>query len=111
MEKFKLAYWFEWGGTCLWAKNERARETYGYAVNEQELPISGKLQQYLAYLQAYFQTMLDWDNAPARSPWWTDEDTAAFREKAEFAYKRLCEELGGEYEIEFRLEESPFLNK
>jgi len=106
MAAYKLQYWFEWGGTCLWSANEAARERYGYAVDEQELPISGNLKRYLAYLQAYYQTQLDWDRAPAPSPWWTAEDTRIFRQKAQFAYRQLRQELGEDYEIEWNLPEA-----
>lgn len=48
--------------------------------------------------------MLDMDNAPAISPWWTDEDELMFNKKQKFAYAQLCQELGKEYEIIYAAE-------
>ncbi len=109
MVRYKMKYWFEWGGTCLWAANEAAIEQYDYAVDETKLPISGKLARYLSFLQSYYQTMMDWDEAPRRSPWWSDEDSADFYRRAEFAYHQLCKELGEAYEIEFSMQMTAFL--
>lgn len=99
MAKYKMKYWFEWGGTCLWSANDAANEKFGYPVDEGELPISGKLKNFLRYLQAYHNNMMDWDNAPDVSPWWTEEDTIMFDKKKKFAYAQLCQELGDDYEI------------
>ena len=99
MAKYKMRYWFEWGGTCLWSANDAAREKFGYDVDERTLPISRKLKDLLWYLRAYHETMMDMDNAPDDSPWWTEEDTVMFKKKSKFAYEQLCRELGEEYEI------------
>lgn len=99
MAKYKMKYWFEWGGTCLWSANDAARNEFGYAVDEQQLPISQNLKNLLWYLQAYHENMMDMDNAPDDSPWWTEEDTVMFDKKKKFAYEQLCRELGEEYEI------------
>ena len=99
MAKYVFKYWFEWGGTCLWSDNAASKEKFGYAVDEQKLPISRKLKDILQYLQAYHDTMMDMDNAPEDSPWWTEEDTIMFNKKKKFAYDQLCKELGEEFEI------------
>ena len=105
MAKYKMKYWFEWGGTCLWSANDAARKEFGYDVDEQKLPISRKLKTLLWYLQAYHDNMMDMDNAPYDSPWWTEEDTIMFDKKKKFAYEQLCQELGEEYEIVYSCEE------
>lgn len=99
MAKYQFKYWYEWGGTCLWSSNDVAIAEFDYAVDEQNLPISQKLKNLLSYLQAYHDTMMDMDNAPDDSPWWTDEDTAMFNKKKKFAYEQLCKELGEDFEI------------
>ena len=99
MAKYKMEYWFEWGGTCLWSANDAAKKEFGYAVDEQKLPISAKLKNLLWYLQAYHENMMDIDNAPSDSPWWTEEDGIMFEKKKKFAYEQLCQELGEEFEI------------
>ena len=99
MAKYVFKYWFEWGGTCLWSANDAARLKYDYAVDEQKLPISQKLKNLLWYLQAYHENMMDMDNAPDDSPWWTKEDTMIYNKKKKFAYDQLCIEHGEDYEI------------
>ena len=105
MAKYKMKYWFEWGGTCLWSANDAAIEEFDYAVDEQKLPISRKLKNLLWYLQAYHENMMDMDNAPDDSPWWTEEDTIMFDKKKKIAYEQLCQELGEEYEIVYSCRE------
>ncbi|MCM1276657.1 MAG: hypothetical protein NC299_15075 [Lachnospiraceae bacterium] len=97
--KYIFKYMFEWGGVCLWSVNDAAMNKFGYAIDEQKLPISGNLKRLLWYLQAYHDNMLDWDNAPEGNPWWTEEDTVMFSKKRKFAYEQLQRELGDEYEI------------
>ena len=87
------------GGTCLWSAKDATRKEFNYAVDEQKLPISRKLKNLHWYLQAYHENMMDTDNAPEGSPWWTEEDTIMFEKKKKFAYEQLCQELGEEYEI------------
>lgn len=99
MAIYVLKYYFEFGGNPLWAVNDAAIDKYGFVVDENELPISGNLQRYLRYLQAYKDCFLDWDDPHENSPWMTDEDYKEFNRKAEFAYDQLCKELGEDYEI------------
>ena len=40
MEKiYKLHFWFEHGGICLWGLNDNTKNKYGYAVSNKDLPI------------------------------------------------------------------------
>jgi len=105
MAKYQMKYSFEWGsGVCLWSTNEAAEIKFRDVVDERQLPISHKLKDLLWYIVAYYDTMLDMDNAPAISPWWTDEDELMFNKKQKFAYAQLCQELGKEYEIIYAAE-------
>lgn len=99
MAKYVFKYWYEWGGTCLWSANDTTIDEFDYAVDEQQLPISRKLKNLLWYLQAYHENMMDMDEAPLGSPWWTEEDTIMFNKKKKFAYEQLCKELGEEFEV------------
>lgn len=99
MAKYIFKYWYEWGGTCLWSANDTTIDKFDYAVDEQQLPISRKLKNLLWYLQAYHENMMDMDEAPLGSPWWTEEDTIMFNKKKKFAYEQLCKELGEEFEV------------
>lgn len=105
MAIYQMKYSFDWGSRILlWSTNEAAEIKFGYAVDVSQLPISHKLKDLLWYLVAYYDTMLDMDNAPAISPWWTDEDKLMFNKKQKFAYAQLCQELGKEYEIIYAAE-------
>lgn len=99
MAKYVFKYWYEWGGTCLWSANDTTIDEFDYAVDEQQLPISRKLKNLLWYLQAYHENMMDMDEAPLGSPWWTEEDTIMFNKKKKFVYEQLCKELGEEFEV------------
>ena len=50
--KYVFKYWFEHGGTCLWSMNDEARNEFGYAINNEELPISKTLVDELYALEA-----------------------------------------------------------
>ena len=39
---YKISFWFEHGGECLWAKNDLTRNKYGYPINPEKLPLSQK---------------------------------------------------------------------
>ena len=44
VNKYHLRFWFEHGGTCLWAINEKAKNKYDYAIKQKNLPISAKIK-------------------------------------------------------------------
>jgi hypothetical protein len=44
--RFKLRYFFEWGGDCLWAANDTAMEKFGYPVFLDDLPLTDETRQY-----------------------------------------------------------------
>ena len=94
MTKYVLKYWFEWGGTCLWSDNDAARKEFGYAVDEQKLPISRKLKNLLCYLQAYHDTMMDMDNAPDDSPWWTKKTQSCLIKRRNLRMSNFAKNLG-----------------
>ena len=97
MSKRHLRYWFEWGCgedfcPCLW-------DDYGL-VSLDSLPISVELKNYLYKLGIEHDNALDWDY-PLDPLLWTKGEEDAFYIKAHEAHKRLVEELGEEYEIEY----------
>ena len=69
---YELRFWFEHGGTCLWSKNDEAREKYGYAVDFYALPISSQPMNELESLENEYSTILDW--AVLQNPLLWDEE-------------------------------------
>lgn len=103
MAKYTFRYWFEWGCSedfcpCLWSADDITRDRYGYSVDLNKLPISRELIQFLCRLDIEHDNALDWDYPPAPLLW-TDEEEKTFYLNAEEGYKRLCAELGKDYEI------------
>lgn len=44
---YLLRFFFEYGGPCLWAANDEARERFGYPVELSDLPIPEDLRREL----------------------------------------------------------------
>jgi len=90
-----LRFFFDAGaGVCLWAGNDAARERFGYAVAHGDLPLSVNTKRWLDYLVAWFDTSLDWENAPAQGAYWTVEEEARFRAAAVAGLEMVRRELG-----------------
>lgn len=102
MNRYKFSFWIEWGGTCLWSKNDKARNCFDYAVDNNDLPISKELKDLLHQLEKEYQSALNWDYPPDPSPW-TKEKALDFKKRATVAYDRLIKELGDEFEVEYAL--------
>ena len=98
MNKYRLSFWFEHGGFCVWGKNDRAKEKYGYAIDFEELPISAELKKEIGALESEYGTYLDWQE-PSNPPLWTKEHMCDFVRRATVVYEKLKAELGDEYEI------------
>lgn len=90
--KYKLRFFFEFGGYCLWADDERTTKKFGYAIPCDALPISKELIQELTYLEKEFQTSLDWEYPPNPSPW-SEEQRQIFEKRTKKAYEKLVIEL------------------
>lgn len=99
MEQYRLKFWFEHGGNCIWASNDKANAEYGYAINSNSLPISNELVSLLNSLENEFYTYLDWVYPPNPSPW-SEDHKKDFIDRATVAYNNLCKELGEIYIIE-----------
>lgn len=100
-----LRFFFDAGaGVCLWAGNDAARARFGYAVAHQDLPISVNAQRWLDHLVAWFDTSLDWENAPARGAFWTEAEAARFRAAAAVGLAMLRRELGDGFAVRDEVE-------
>lgn len=98
MAKYVLRYWFEHGGTCLWSNNDDAKNMFGYAINNEKLPISKALIEELYTLEEEYHSYLDWDYPPNPSPW-TSEQKLDFKNRAYLVYLELLSELGNDFEV------------
>ncbi|MCL2746988.1 MAG: hypothetical protein FWE48_07905 [Coriobacteriia bacterium] len=103
--KYQIKFWFEHGGFCLWSANDAARKKFGYPIQNKKLPISEALVSGLDTLEAEYATYLDWDYPPNPSPW-TYEQKVHFLRMANWAFQRLCAELGDDFEVINEVESS-----
>lgn len=103
MARYQLKFMFDWGsGVCVWSVNEAAGKKFGkYAVETERLPVSRVLKDWLTELTARHDEALNWDN-PGGDLLWDRARQAAFTEEAQAAHRRLCNELGPDYEVSFK---------
>lgn len=102
MSRYQLRFWFEHGGPCIWGMNDKAKEKFGYPIENDKLPISANLIKMLNSLEDEYGTYLDW-NCPSNPSPWSEEHKASFLNKANIAYERLKSELGADYQIENKI--------
>ncbi len=98
MEGYVLKYWFEHGGTCLWSANQLARDKFGYAIDNQELPISKALVDELYALETEYHGYLNWNDPVSPSPW-TMIQKQDFINRSNAVFLKLLVELGEEFEV------------
>jgi len=79
--------------------SDSAKEKYGYAIENNKLPISEELIKELNNLEEEYATYLDWDN-PQSGSLWTKEEKNSFLDKANVTYEKLKTELGIDFELE-----------
>ena len=101
---YELKFWFEHGGTCLWSKNEAAREKYGYAIELSDLPISETLTEQLVQLEEEYHSFLDWSDP--RKTLWGRAQKQSFLDRATLVYPKLQAELEQFHRIENDVEAS-----
>ncbi len=102
MATYKMKFMFDWGsGICLWSTNDATKIKFGnYPISTSDLPISSSLKEELDKLIEKHDEALNWDD-PNGDMLWDDNQVKMFLKSAEDSYKKLCEELGTDYEIEF----------
>ena len=89
-EKTTLRYWFEWYTPALWGKR-------GY-VSPRELPLSGETVAELERLTQWHDSSMNWYHLSAPGPW-RQEECDRFNSASDALYRRICEELGSNYEV------------
>jgi hypothetical protein len=98
IERFRLRFFFEWGGPCLWAANGKARETFGYAIELRKLPLSEETVRLGEELVSWHDGSLNRDYPPDPGPW-RQEECDRFNRAANAFFERLSNELGPDYEL------------
>ena len=96
---YRLRFYFDTGSNiCLWSDNDAARERFDYPVELRELPLPQTIRLRGYFLIAWFDTFMDWDNAPEPSRWWPREG-AAFNLASQELLTLLREHLGPDFEL------------
>jgi hypothetical protein len=95
---FRILYWFEYGGPCMWAMDDVTKEKYGYPIHADSLPLSKEVIKEIISLEKEYQSSLDWDYPPDPSPW-TEEQKLDFLLRAQKLYYVMQRELGPDFEI------------
>jgi len=108
--KYKLKFWFEHSGFCIWATNNVAIEKYGYCITNSKLPISDKLINELNALKEEYHSYLDW-NVPQNPSPWTEEHKCDFVSRANAVYEEIKAELGSDFEISNEVNRSVYFSK
>jgi hypothetical protein len=98
MNKFRIRFFFEYGGGCLWGGDERTIEEYGYPIKLEILPLKKSTLDHLKKLETLFQSSLNWDDPASVSPW-SKEESIAFKNQAEQVLISLKAELHEKFEI------------
>ena len=71
--KYAVRFFFEWGGGCLWAGNDAARQAFDhgpYDVGDNcPLPLSPEILVRCGQLSDWHDGALNWDYPPDPGPW------------------------------------------
>ena len=96
---YRLRFFFDWSsGTCFWAGNDAARESFDYPVDPTALPLSPDTIAEIERLADWFDTALNWDYPPDPGPW-RQEECDRFNRAAQDLLDASRRELGPDFEI------------
>ena len=105
IEKYKINFFFEWGGDYLWPDSEDSFTKKRFdcdPIDPRELGIPQPIIDALDSLSEEYQTSLDWEYPPDPSPW-TFEHFLDFEDRTAGAFKKLIESLKDTCEINNRI--------
>ncbi|MDE6767523.1 MAG: hypothetical protein K2J35_04955, partial [Eubacterium sp.] len=88
MALYKLRFFCDYGGGCIWSDNDKAVNEFGVMVNSDTLPISDNLKEKIKELENAFQESIDW-NDPSSSLIWNDIQKQDFAERESEIYHKL----------------------
>jgi len=69
-------------------------------VSLDSLDLSENLKQTIVELGEEYQSSLDWNYPPDPSPW-SQEHKDDFLKRTKIVYKKLCDELGDKFKINY----------
>jgi len=98
MEKYKIRFFFDYGGPCFWCASDRAYEKWGYPIEIEQLPLSDDLKRELNDLDREYRSYFNIEYLPDPLSW-TKEQEVRFIAKTNTIYERVKNELGEEYEV------------
>ena len=91
---YELRYFFDPGsGVCLWAKNDAARERFGYAIDLSDLPITQSARAQMQRLVSWFDRSMNWKAPLDASPDWSTNESHRFLDEAKLGLELLRAEL------------------
>ena len=96
--RYALRLMFEWGGGCLWAGNDDAREAFDVGPIEDRLPLTDATGRRLAELSAWHDRSLNRDYPPDPGPW-TPQEAEAFDRAANELLGVVRAELGPTFQV------------
>lgn len=97
---YQLRYFFSFGsGVCLWSSNAETQALFQTdSVESCQLPISKTLQKRVEFLVSWYDTFLNWEEAPALTPW-SGREAKQFCAAAQELLSLLRQQLGANFEI------------
>lgn len=109
---YVIRFFFEWGGGVLWADNDRARDTFGYDIDPEDVGLSPATCQKLEQLSIWHDTALNRDYPPDPGPW-RQEECDRFNAESHAIYATIQQELGADFAVLYHhhdLSEDPDLD-
>jgi len=103
--KYRLRYFFDWSCLPLWSGNDAARDTFGYAIDLADLPLSDAIVTRVREICDWHDTALNQDYPSDPGPWDADE-CDRFNAASRTLLADLRSELGPDFDIidEFKLQ-------
>jgi hypothetical protein len=98
--RYHIRLMFEWGGGCLWCRNDAAFAAFGIGHIEDLLPLSAETRRRLEELSEWHDTSLDWDDPAGPGPWPPDE-YERFEAAAGDILDCIRRELGPDFQVEY----------
>ncbi len=99
--KYRLRFFFEWGGGCLWSDNDDANTDFGYGpldTPNTKLPLSNETIRRCQEIGVWHDTSLNWDDPPDPGPW-RQHECDRFNETVRHLLATIRSELRDQFEV------------
>jgi len=96
--KYRISFWFEWGGECFWAADEKTQEKYDIPIDPEKLPLSPETVARARELGAWHDTSLNWASPLDPGPW-RQEECDRFNAAVKELFEVVSAELGDEFDV------------